>query len=284
MEEQAITTMAQAEYTRDQIELVKRTVAKGATDDEFRLFMYTAQRAGLDPLLGQVYFVKRKNKKQRSDGTEYWEEVGQTLFGRDAYRIVATRSGKLDGIEVTPNFGTSGNIPISATAQVWRKDASRPFTVTAMYSEYNDARSWLWKGKPVTMICKVAEAQALRMAFPDLLVGSYTPEEFGATEAPQVIEGEVVAETPRPEPPPTVGPSGERVEVQSEKAIIWKTFWPTVRERYGLSNAEVHTFCQVDTMKNFKGSPEDAYAMIEAGIAKSEAERLAATVGGKVAA
>ena len=31
-------------FSKDQIELIKRTIAKGATDDEFRLFLQQAER------------------------------------------------------------------------------------------------------------------------------------------------------------------------------------------------------------------------------------------------
>jgi hypothetical protein len=41
-------------------------------------------------------------------------------------------------------------------------------------------KSPFWRGKKITMLCKVAEAQALRKAFPSLLSGTYAVEEFDA--------------------------------------------------------------------------------------------------------
>jgi hypothetical protein len=55
-------------------------------------------------------------------------------------------------------------------------------------SEYSTGKS-LWNsqtGKPATMIKKVAEAQALRMAFQDLLGGTYGEEEF--SRSPQKLQ------------------------------------------------------------------------------------------------
>jgi hypothetical protein len=57
-------------------------------------------------------------------------------------------------------------------------DQIRQVVQRNLLSEYNKEKA-SWKVMPATMIQKVAEAQAFRKAFPDLLSGLYIPEEMG---------------------------------------------------------------------------------------------------------
>ena len=50
------------ELDAEQIALVKRTVAVGATDDELALFFFDCHRRGVHPLDKLIYFTKRKGK------------------------------------------------------------------------------------------------------------------------------------------------------------------------------------------------------------------------------
>lgn len=62
------------------------------------------------------------------------------------------------------------------------------YTATVYFDEYVSGKP-IWKQKPRTMIAKVAEMHALRMACPEELGQSYIEEEFDAGEAHPRIKG-----------------------------------------------------------------------------------------------
>lgn len=191
------------------VELVKRTIAKDATDDELKLFLYTAQRTGLDPLTRQIHFVKRKNKKYDPATRTWGEETTMTIqTGIDGYRAIAERSGSLAGIDDAIYDSEDGEHPKKASVTVHRiiNGIRCPFTATARWTEYaqiyekdeyiNDKKTGkkistlgpMWKKMPYLMLAKCAEALALRKAFPNDLTGIYTNEEMQQADAPQVVE------------------------------------------------------------------------------------------------
>ena len=151
-----------ATITDSNRDLIKRTYCPTATPDEFAMFRAICNRYGLDPFCREAWFVK------------YGGGPAQIFVGRDGMLAIANRSGQFDGMETTPNFDADGNL-VSATCAVWRKDMSHPFTKTVYLKEYSTGQS-LWKSKPITMLQKVAEAQALRAAF--TISGLYCEEEM----------------------------------------------------------------------------------------------------------
>jgi phage recombination protein Bet len=168
--ETAITVSAESKPTQmsnmtpAQIELIKKTIAKSATNDELHLFLYQCNRLGLDPLSKQAYFVK------------YGNGPGTVIIGIDGFRIAAARTGKLTGIKRGAIRDDDG-VLIGGWAEVYRSDWAHCAREEVPLSEYCKATP-NWRDMPETMIKKVAECAALRMAFPSDLSGIYSHEEM----------------------------------------------------------------------------------------------------------
>jgi phage recombination protein Bet len=164
-----ITAKITPHFTAEQLQLINSTIAKGATPDELKLFLYRCQTLGLDPLKpGQIYFIK------------YGTSPGTIVVGIEGFRSRASRTGKLSGIKRGALRDDQGNL-IGAYAEVFRSDWKEPAREEVPLSEYNTGKG-NWQKMPETMIKKVAEAAALRMAFPDDLGGVYTKEEMDQAE------------------------------------------------------------------------------------------------------
>jgi len=210
------TALAQhGSWTRDQIDLIKRTVAKGTSDDEFKLFLYQAVRTGLDPLAKQIYAVMRGGRMAIQTGI-------------DGFRLTADRTGKYAGSDDTVFSGEGKDLAATVTVYKIVQNVRCPFTATARWSEYypGDAQGSMWKRMPHTMLGKCAEALALRKAFPADLSGVYTADEMAqADRTGPVVEvtnkqtGEVVDVTPSPAPKPipeTIPPETEKPSMADE--------------------------------------------------------------------
>lgn len=181
--------------TRDQVALLVRTVAKGASMDELGLFFNVAKRAGLDPFTRQIHLVPRQAKQ--SDGR--YVTVRTVQVGIDGYRAIAERTKQLAGIDdaifddgKAYEPGKEPANPSKATVTVYRMvDGNRvSFTATARWKEYypGDKIGYMWKKMPYGQLAKCAEALALRKAFPNDLSGLYIHEEMEQAEPVAVEE------------------------------------------------------------------------------------------------
>ncbi len=250
----------------EQIELIKSTVAKGASDDELKLFLYTATRTGLDPLTRQIYFQKRSQRQK--DGS--YKDVMTILTGIDGYRAIADRTGQLAGIEdpiyeeevVITSSGANtssaaGKRPIKATATVFKMvDKNRvPFTASARWSEYapqDPKMGFMWNKMPYLMLGKVAEALALRKAFPLNLSGLYTTEEM---EQAGPIKAEEDKPTEVSSPKPVLNPLMD----YSAKELVERKIIFELCERLDITHQEmimkIDDLTQLDA-KNRSNYPE----------------------------
>ena len=170
------------------VDLIRRTVAQGASPDELKLFLYTARRAGLDPLARQIYYVRRQGK-------------GTVQVSIDGLRLIADRTGRYAGGDAAEFLGeTDAGMPAIARVTVYKMvgGVRCPFSATARWEEYypGEAQGFTWRKMPHTMLAKCAEALALRRAFPADLSGLYTHEEMAQAGSPSVAD----ANASRPDP------------------------------------------------------------------------------------
>lgn len=174
---------------REQLELLKRTVARGATDDEFRIFVEVCQRRHVDPFSKMVYLVKRWNSQTRQEEMALQSSI-------DYFRLTAERNGKYAG-QVGPEWcGQDGvwkdvwlakDPPRAARVGVLRSDFKEPLYAVALWDSYVQKKkdgtvTHFWAAMGPLMLGKCAEALAIRRAFPEDLAGLYTSDEMAGDE------------------------------------------------------------------------------------------------------
>lgn len=155
------TAITKADWTREQIETIKQTVAKGANDSQLALFLQVCKSRGLDPFTKQVYYTPQG-----------------VIVSIDGLRAIADRTGAYAPGGTKFEYDDNKNL-VAAHVTVKKLVAGTWHEVeaSAYYEEYRGG-SPIWKKMPRVMLEKCSESRALRKAFPADLSGLYSPEEM----------------------------------------------------------------------------------------------------------
>jgi phage recombination protein Bet len=151
---------ALAEYTNEQLDLIKSQIAKDCTDLELKYFLEICKQTKLNPFMKQIYAIKRQTKNG---------PVMNIQCSIDGYRAIAHRTEKCLGIgDPKFTYGKNDNIPESATIIVKKLVGNHigDFVATAYWEDYyGDGKSLMANSKPRIMLAKCAEVLALKKAF-----------------------------------------------------------------------------------------------------------------------
>ncbi len=172
--------------TPEQQKMIRDSYARGASPQEFEVLLEISRARNLNPLLRQVHYVSRKDKKLN-------KEVWSVQISIDGLRAVAERTRQYDGQDEPEFEHNAEGLIVLARVKVYKKGISRPFVGVARWDEYvqttyEGAPTKFWKDMPYTMLGKCAEALAIRKAFPEDSGGLYVAEEMMQGEQPKQMQ------------------------------------------------------------------------------------------------
>ena len=182
---------------------LKTSLYPGASDGSVDMVLAYCQAAGLDPLAKPVHIVPMWDGKAR-------EMRDVVMPGIGLYRTNAARTGQFAGMS-EPEFGPMVTEKLGSrevTFPEWCKVTAYRQLPSGHVAEFTAVEYWvenyaikggkdqdqspnaMWSKRVRGQIAKCAQAQALRMAFPEATGAGPTAEEM---EGKAIIEGEATA-------------------------------------------------------------------------------------------
>jgi len=140
-------------------------------------FMMLCRARLLNPFEGDAYIIPFQGRWNLITGHQALlkrMETHPAYDGMDSGIIVETGEGVewLDG-----HFIEDGHKLLGGWASIYRSDRTRPQKSSCTLKHFNKGQS-VWNSNPELMICKCAEAIAIRKTFPSVTSGMYLREEL----------------------------------------------------------------------------------------------------------
>lgn len=193
--------------------IIKKYLVNGqgnVTDQETMMFLQLCRFQKLNPFLREAHLIKYGNSPATIvTGKEVFTKRASKQKTFDGFEagIIVLIENKLDYREGT--FYLPSEKVVGGWATVYRKDWAKPVRAVVSMDEYIGRKkdgeiNSQWRGKPATMIRKVALIQALREAYPRDCEGLYDASEVGIDEnrlnaAPVDVEKEPAPVVTAPE-------------------------------------------------------------------------------------
>lgn len=162
---------------------VKTKSGKTCSDNDAIRFLMLCQARRLSPFEGDCFLIGYDGK----DGPTFSLITAHQAFLKRA-ELNAEYDGMKSGIiveqdgevkDLEGDFYLEGQKPIGGWATVYFKNRKQPMSKRVRLKRFQKA--WgIWQDDPAGMICKCAEADALRSSFPTMLGGLYLREEVAA--------------------------------------------------------------------------------------------------------
>jgi phage recombination protein Bet len=177
--------------TEAQVDIIKTTIAKGASNDELKLFFYECRRRGVHPMDRLIHFLIRGDDERGNRKVTFQASI-------DFLRGQAEETGEYRGQDV-PEFGPTvegTKFPSWAKVTVRRFDKDTgevyPISAIAYWDEYcpaSEKMRFMWNKMPHSQLAKCAEALALRKAFPKKIASLYSFEEMEQADMIEAPKG-----------------------------------------------------------------------------------------------
>lgn len=206
----AIPSFGIESLSPEQLTVIKNTVAKGATDNELQWFLYQCNLFGLNPLLKEIWFIKRVKKVKVGNTWDYPRSTnGEIDYSNADLVIMTSKDGyfkkaaenpeflSIQSMEVRKNdefeMGFDGE-QMKVSKHSWGKDRGAVIGAWAVVTYKNGSKDWnyvtyeevcqsydgkpqgVWATNPTAMIKKTCEVPLLKKA--GKLSGITTTEEM----------------------------------------------------------------------------------------------------------